>query len=30
MCNGFVKGITTTLKKWKPRKRFTIYKIEDK
>tara|TARA_R110000744_G_scaffold353123_1_gene459388 strand:- start:1708 stop:3171 length:1464 start_codon:yes stop_codon:yes gene_type:complete len=30
MCRGFVKGITTTLKKWKPRKRFTIYKIEDK
>ena len=30
MCQGFVKGITTTLNKWKPRKRFTIYKIEDK
>ena len=30
MCKGFVRGITTTLEQWKPRKRFTIYKIEDK
>jgi glycosyltransferase involved in cell wall biosynthesis len=30
MCDGFVRGITATLKNWKPRKRFTIYKIEDK
>ena len=30
MCAGFVKGINTTLDKWTPRKRFTIYKIEDK
>jgi len=30
MCEGFVNGINTTLKNWKPRKRFSIYKIEDK
>ena len=26
MCKGFVRGINSTLKNWKPRKRFSLYK----
>ena len=29
MCKGFVKGINNTLTKWKRRKRFSLYRIED-
>jgi len=29
MCNRFVKDMDTAFEKWKPRKRFTIYKCED-
>ena len=27
MCDSFVKGIEETLKKWKPRNKFDLYKI---
>ena len=27
MCDKMIKGIETTLKNWKPRKRFDLYKI---
>jgi len=30
MCANFVKGINSVIVNWTPRKRFTVYKIEDK
>jgi hypothetical protein len=27
MCDGIIDGIETTLKKYKPRKRFELYKV---
>ncbi len=29
MCNRFVKDMDTAFEKWKPRKRFTLYKCEE-